>query len=204
MQYMITIANDLSKLISHIKGQNVAIKPNFEKQCSSIADFCLEYFTRLVVNEQGPVQTDSIKFLKECLLELITLEEKQTFICRIIDEFLSVPLSHISQKAVIEALVQVGFCDKVLITYLVEKLDIDSNKKLEASPITMMFSVLSLALHNYRQLKPIPVATEPSSEQGMNYNKQYRHLFYTTLWICRNEQNLFSKQEQIALLNYLT
>lgn len=38
----------------------------------------------------------------------------------------------------------------------------------------------------------------------MTYDQQYKHLFYTTLWVCRNKQRLFSKSEQIALLNYLT
>jgi hypothetical protein len=68
-------------------------------------DFCLEYFTRLIVNESGSVQADSIRFLKECLLDIVSPDEAQKFICRIIDEFLSAPINHISQKAVIEATV---------------------------------------------------------------------------------------------------
>jgi hypothetical protein len=51
------------------------------------------------------VQSDSIKFLKECLLELVSPNDVQKFICRIIDEFLSAPINYISQKAVIEATV---------------------------------------------------------------------------------------------------
>ena len=59
----------------------------------------------MIVNESGSVQSDSIKFLKECLLELVSPNDVQKFICRIIDEFLSAPINYISQKAVIEATV---------------------------------------------------------------------------------------------------
>jgi len=53
-----------------------------------------------------------------------------------------------------------GVCDQVLITYLVEKLGIEADKKHESNPITMMFSLLSLVLGNYSLLKPIQVANE--------------------------------------------
>jgi len=42
-----------------------------------------------------------------------------------------------------------GVSDKVLIKYLIEKLGIEAAKKHETSPITMMFSVLALALSSY-------------------------------------------------------
>lgn len=206
MQYLMTVASDLSKLIGHIKGMAAVtdLKSYFVTVCPNMSAFCLEFFTHLVVNESGQTHTDAINFFKDCLLEMLSPEEKNGFICNIIDTFLSKPISHISQRAVIEATVLLGVSDKVLIAYMADKLspymdETQAAKKDLASPITMMFSVLALALSTYEALKPIPVVNElkvePEQLEGMTYDKQYEKLFYVSLWVCKNTQKLFSKPE---------
>jgi hypothetical protein len=95
---------------------------------------------------------------------MLSSEEKSGFTCNIIDKFLSKPITHISQQAVIEATVELGVSDKVLIKYMVDYLGIDAAKKHESSPTTMMFSVLSLALSNYELLKADQVVSEKKVE----------------------------------------
>lgn len=53
LHYLVTVANDLSKLIHHIKTVNQVddLSPYFKKSCANITDFCLDYFEHLVVNE---------------------------------------------------------------------------------------------------------------------------------------------------------
>ena len=58
--------------------------------------FCLQYFTHLVVNDTDRIQDDSINFIKDCLLEFFSPEEKNQFINRVVEMFLSVPVKHIS------------------------------------------------------------------------------------------------------------
>lgn len=96
----------------------------------------------------------------------------------------------------INATVELGVEDSVLIKYLVDELGISAAKKHAQSPVFMMFSVLSLALSSYKDLKANP--------QGMSHDEQYKHLFYTTLWVATNSQSLFQKNEQVALLHYLS
>ena len=119
--------------------------------------FCLQYFTHLVVNDTDRIQDDSIKFIKDCLLEFFSPEEKNQFINRVVEMFLSVPVKHISQEAVIEATLKLGVSDTSLINYLVSQLGIEAAKVHEKSPVMMMFSVLSLVLKNYEKLKPVKV-----------------------------------------------
>jgi len=132
------------------------------KNCSiyknkDIMSFCLQYFTHLVVNDSEKIQDDSIKFIKDCLLELFSPAEKNEFINRIVELFLSTPLKYISQEAVIEATFKLGVSDTSLINYLVSQLGIEAAKVHEKSPVMMMFSVLSLVLKNYEKLKPVKV-----------------------------------------------
>lgn len=96
----------------------------------------------------------------------------------------------------INATVELGIEDSVLIKYLVDELGISAAKQHTQSPVVMMFSVLSLALSSYKNLRVNP--------QGMSHDEQYKHLFYTTLWVATNSQSLFLKNEQIALLHYLS
>jgi hypothetical protein len=77
---------------------------------------------------------------------------------------------------VINATVELGVEDSVLIKYLVDELGISAAKKHAQSPVFMMFSVLSLALSSYKDLKANP--------QGMSHDEQYKHLFYTTANPC--------------------
>lgn len=58
----------------------------------------------------------------------MTFEEKHDLICSIIEKFLSRPIAYISQEAVINATVQLGVSDSVLIKYLGRKLGISAAK----------------------------------------------------------------------------
>lgn len=72
MQYLITVATDLSKLISYIKSLNYSEFNNTFKQLPSVSDFCLEYFTRMIVNETGQVRNDAINFFRDVLIDLLS------------------------------------------------------------------------------------------------------------------------------------
>ena len=63
-------------------------------------------------------------FFKECVFDLLSQNEKNDLICKIIETFLTVPISHVSQKKIIQAVGYLEVCDSVLISYMVEKLGI--------------------------------------------------------------------------------
>jgi len=96
MQYLITVAGDLSKLISYVKSLKYTELNDTFKQQVSVADFCLEYFTRMIVNETGQVRADAINFFKDVLIDLLSQQERENFLCKIIETFLSAPIKHIS------------------------------------------------------------------------------------------------------------
>jgi hypothetical protein len=97
MQYLVTLASDLAKLIVFIKDLKcLDLKHFFSQEVANMPEFCLEFFTTLVVNEAGPVAKNAINFFKECLLDLLSPDEKNTFTCSIISKFLSTPISHVS------------------------------------------------------------------------------------------------------------
>lgn len=57
-------------------------------------------------------------FLKDVLLQLLTPEEKSTFIKTIIDRFLAVPNDMISQKSIVQALLNIEVSANELMLYL--------------------------------------------------------------------------------------
>jgi hypothetical protein len=75
MQYLMTVACDLSKLISHIKAKGgIEVNPFLAKVCPDFPAFCLEFFTHMIVNESGQQHIDSINFFKDCLLEVLSAD----------------------------------------------------------------------------------------------------------------------------------
>jgi len=36
------------------------------------------------------------------------------------------------------------------------------------------------------------------------YDLQFQNMFYTSVWVCENEEGFFSREEQVALLTQLT
>lgn len=139
---------------------------------------------------------------------MISTEQKDELIARIIDKFLTEPMSHISQKAVIDGAILLGVNDRQLIIYLKSKVEPFMNgQKAAKSPITTVFSVLALVQGCYEKLKQVGAAEERQAELvdgEMNLNEQYKTLFYMVHWLCKNPNQLFSKAEQIALLTHLT
>lgn len=103
----------------------------------------------------------------------------------------------------INATVQLGVSDGVLVEYLAKQLDISAGKQHDKSPACMMFSVLSLSLSSYQQLKSQQVVNSSQNSKS-TFDEQYRILFYVKLWVSKNDQNLFTKNEQIALLHYVS
>jgi len=93
-----TVASDILKLIGYIKVMNgkLDLRSYFLRAPTSMPTLCLDLFTHFVVNESGTVHVDAIKFFKECLLNLLSEDEKDGFVCKIIDTFLSRPINHIS------------------------------------------------------------------------------------------------------------
>lgn len=111
--YLINHAIDLTKLIKFIfqNGQleTSAIRESLlrvhasanKSDSNGLSDFTLTLFRHYVVNESGRCVEDMISFLKDCVLPILTEDEKKNFFEATLEQFLRQPEGHISQKAVI-------------------------------------------------------------------------------------------------------
>jgi hypothetical protein len=75
-------------------------------------------FTHFIAYDSGIAQKQMQIFLKDVLLQLLTPEEKSTFINTIIDRFLAVPNDMISQKSIVQALLNIEVSANELMLYL--------------------------------------------------------------------------------------
>lgn len=75
-------------------------------------------FTHFIAYDSGIAQKQMQIFLKDVLLQLLTPEEKSTFIYTIIDRFLAVPNDMISQKSIVQALLNIEVSANELMLYL--------------------------------------------------------------------------------------
>jgi hypothetical protein len=161
-----------------------------------------------VVHEAGKTATDSIAFIRNCLYELMSDQEKEEFICTIVQELLTQPTKAFSQNAVLDALNAIGVPVKLYIQYMVEKLKPYVSKEAipagSPNPITMIVSVLAMALSSYGKLKDVDAVDVVASDEPMSHDHQYKALFYTVHWVCANPQSLFNKHERTCLLSLLT
>jgi hypothetical protein len=121
----------------------------------------LQYFERLIVNESLKAQKQPISFLKTCVFPMLEKSQRDELTCQVIDKFLSEPLAHLSQKAVIDALVQLEYSSDVLIKHLKSVFEpYLSGQAQEKSKLILVFSVLKLVHSNYKLLKTKPVGKE--------------------------------------------
>ena len=87
--YMINHASDLTKLIKHI-FQNGQLEKDAIRQSlikihmeasnldqGDLSDFTLTLFRHYVVNESGRCVEDMISFLKDCIMPVLTDDEKK-------------------------------------------------------------------------------------------------------------------------------
>lgn len=136
------VSADLCKLIMSLPQQKDSVK------VENPTEFCFEFFTLYVVNDIG--QEDALKFLKEVLLPTLPTQDQDALKCRVVEQYLSKPIKHISQKSLLDSLVYLGISEFVLIKFMVKKLD-EADKTW--SPANMMFSVLSLVLQSYESIR---------------------------------------------------
>lgn len=175
LQYFMTIAVDLCKLVHHVKQESSEdLKPYFDAVTPNIKDFCLSFFNCMVVHESGKTATDSIAFIRNCLYELMTDQEKEEFVCTIVQDLLTVPTKAFSQNAVLDALNLIGVPVKLYISYMVEKLKPyvkgEAIPAGNSNPITMMVSVLAMSLSSYTQLKEVDAVDHVPSDEPMNHD----------------------------------
>jgi len=95
-----------------------------------------------------------------------------------------------------------------LITHMDTELDIKGGKQLQSTPVSMIYSVLNLTLRQVKLIVTPTVLTQKEQDDSSLLNEQamitnaehYRSLFKTSVWLCNNSQNFFSRGEQISLL----
>lgn len=92
-----------------------------------------------------------ITFLNNCFLSdsssVLTDEERKTFLFSVLDKHLSSWESGTSQMQVLNALDSLKVNHKDLLAYMGSKLGLDNNDfKIEKSPVSMIYSVLTLVL----------------------------------------------------------
>ena len=57
---------------------------------------CFELFKRFIAYEQGQIRQEVLTFIDELIYPIMTSEEKKVFSFKVIEEFLSSPVSYIS------------------------------------------------------------------------------------------------------------
>ena len=110
--YLMKHGADLAKLIKFvIKEANVNSKDLQSlvgglqiSECSTLVDLCLILAKHFVVYGSGKSRQTILDFLKICLLEMLSAEEKHLFFSQIIQQFLRNPTKNASQKSLIESL----------------------------------------------------------------------------------------------------
>lgn len=86
LEYLVTIASDITKLIMYAKTCNgeVNLRTHFSKVNSDLAKVCLQLFSQFVVNETGRTRDEMITFLNTCFLSkscnVLTDEERRSFL----------------------------------------------------------------------------------------------------------------------------
>jgi len=160
LEYLVTVACDLTKLVNHISAtKTLNMRAHFLKVTDSLPKLCLDLFRHFIVNESGSPRAEMIKFIKECMFSMMTAEEQKAFFFQIIDNFLCEAMADISQKEILDAIHCLGASHCDLIEYMQNYLGIGStNPKLTKSPIAMMYSIIHLSL---RQLSQIKMPTMP-------------------------------------------
>lgn len=87
-----------------------------------MATVCYNLFTHYVAYEADQPQRESLNFIKDCMLPIMTSDESQSFYYQVIETFLNKPEKHFSQKAVLEALDQFNVPESDLIMYMATRL----------------------------------------------------------------------------------
>lgn len=103
-------------------------------------------FTHFIAYDSGTAKKQMQFFLKDVLIQLLTPEEKTTFINTIIDRFLASPNDNISQKSIVHALLSIEVSANELMMYLKKGLAINdgeqTSSQLKENPITMMYAIM--------------------------------------------------------------
>lgn len=216
LEYLVTVASDVTKLIMYAKTSNndLDLRSHFQKVNPDLAKVCLQLFSQFVVNETGRPRDEMITFLNNCFLSdsssVLTDEERKTFLFSVLDKHLSSWESGTSQMQVLNALDSLKVNHKDLLAYMGSKLGLDDNDfKIEKSPVSMIYSVLTLVLRQVKKTKQPEITSQDSYDKCELFKENelsaqgehYKLLFKTAVWLVKNKQNFFLKQEQIALLN---
>jgi len=86
LQFFMQIAFDITKLLRSIKSRKqlsqTVIRQLFatlELLGLNLAEICLDFFTHLIVSEHSSSSGNAVKFIRNCVITLITVEERRDF-----------------------------------------------------------------------------------------------------------------------------
>lgn len=141
LEYYLTIVSDITKLIRNLVKQNKQIPTErvsqIMRECEKSGDLsqvAFEMFKRFVAYDQGPqVKQDALNFILEGLYQVMTKEETRALTFRIIESFLSQSQKTFSQRAVLESLSMLGIPEGELISFMIQRLNINNGKELPSS-----------------------------------------------------------------------
>jgi len=86
LQYFMQVAYDITRLLRSIKSRKqlsqTVIRQLFgtlEVDGLNLAEICLDFFTHLIVNEHSSSSGDAVKFIRNCVIPLMSVEERREF-----------------------------------------------------------------------------------------------------------------------------